>query len=311
MTQLHGDAARLRQVLFNLLGNAFKFTHQGEVGVEVETVGLYAGRVRVLIRVSDTGIGIAPADQQVIFDPFSQAQQWLNGGHGGTGLGLTICRRLVTMMDGSIEVESEPGVGSTFGVAVELERARRALSAPVKSGGSAACESGEPPAFARGARVLVAEDSPTNQLVVKTLLQRLGCEVEVVEDGEQALAEAARRGYDLILMDLRMPKLDGIEAAKAIRRLPGLAVAPPIVAVTADTLQREKKACAEAGMNAYIAKPIRRAELERVLRERLASRGSSGGDSVPVAYAAETASTRDAASLGDPGQRALTAGCGI
>ncbi len=301
VTQLHGDAARLRQVLFNLLGNAFKFTHHGEVGVEVETVALDGGRVRVLIRVSDTGIGIAPADQQLIFDPFSQAQQWLNGGHGGTGLGLTICRRLVTMMDGSIEVDSEPGVGSTFSIAVEFERARRSLRAPVKPGGPATWEYGEPRAFAKGACVLVAEDSPTNQLVVKTLLQRLGCEVEVVEDGEQALAAAGRRGYDLILMDLRMPKLGGLEAAKAIRRLPGLALTPPIVAVTADTLRREKKACAEAGMNAYIAKPIRRAELERVLREQLASHGTVRGD----AGADVSAGGADAASFAE---RTVTAG---
>ncbi len=271
--RLRGDSARLRQILFNLIGNAFKFTPSGEIRIEAHTRPTRDGRVRLSMEISDTGIGIALEDQKNIFAPFSQVQAGLRSEHGGTGLGLSICKRLVSMMHGEIEVHSRPGEGSRFRFWATLEpaphRPDEALGLPARDGAAEL-----PLAVPTGTRVLLAEDSPTNQLFVKTVLEQLGVTVDVAVDGEQAVQAARNTVFDLILMDLRMPKINGIEATKAIRSTPGRERRPAIVAITAETLSEERSACMKAGMNAYLTKPIRRDDLMAALSQQLSSQAA-------------------------------------
>ncbi len=258
---LAGDAGRLRQVLLNLLGNALKFTAQGEVEIAVSLVEESAEGALVRVAVRDTGIGIAPEAQAAMFEPFTQADASTTRRYGGTGLGLAIARRLVEAMGGQIGVESAPGQGSTFWLTLRLAR----------NGAAEDVNPAAPPARAmpgRRGRVLVAEDNAINRLVVVGLLQSLGCEVETVEDGRQA-AEAVGRGhYDLVLMDLHMPELDGFAATAAIRRREGAdgqGRHTPIVALTADALAGDAEKSRAAGMDDHLAKPLTRERLAAVL----------------------------------------------
>ncbi len=258
---LAGDAGRLRQVLLNLVGNALKFTAQGEVEIAMSLVEESAEGALVRVAVRDTGIGIAPEAQAAMFEPFTQADASTTRRYGGTGLGLAIARRLVEAMGGQIGVESAPGQGSTFWLTLRLAR----------NGAAEDVNPAAPPARAmpgRRGRVLVAEDNAINRLVVVGLLQSLGCEVETVEDGRQA-AEAVGRGhYDLVLMDLHMPELDGFAATAAIRRREGAdgqGRHTPIVALTADALAGDAEKSRAAGMDDHLAKPLTRERLAAVL----------------------------------------------
>jgi len=258
---LMGDPTRLRQVLTNLVGNALKFTAQGEVGIDVRPVEESAEGALVRVAVRDTGIGIAPEAQAAMFEPFTQADASTTRRYGGTGLGLAIARRLVEAMGGQIGMESAPGQGSTFWLTLRLAR----------NGAAEDVNPAAPPARAmpgRRGRVLVAEDNAINRLVVVGLLQSLGCEVETVEDGRQA-AEAVGRGhYDLVLMDLHMPELDGFAATAAIRRREGAdgqGRHTPIVALTADALAGDAEKSRAAGMDDHLAKPLTRERLAAVL----------------------------------------------
>src|SRR5579883_403320 len=258
---LAGDAGRLRQVLLNLLGNDLKFTAQGEVEIAVSLVEESAEGALVRVAVRDTGIGIAPEAQAAMFEPFTQADASTTRRYGGTGLGLAIARRLVEAMGGQIGMESAPGQGSTFWLTLRLAR----------NGAAEDVNPAAPPARAmpgRRGRVLVAEDNAINRLVVVGLLQSLGCEVETVEDGRQA-AEAVGRGhYDLVLMDLHMPELDGFAATAAIRRREGAdgqGRHTPIVALTADALAGDAEKSRAAGMDDHLAKPLTRERLAAVL----------------------------------------------
>ena len=244
---LVGDAGRLRQVLLNLAGNAVKFTEVGSVTLEAQVAGFAEGRVAVDFAVRDTGIGI-PADRQaLLFEMFSQVDTSMTRRHGGTGLGLAICKKLVELMGGRIAVQSEPGRGSAFSFRIVL---------PIANAVPAAGAAGDLPAAARPSRILLAEDNPVNQMLVAEVLRRAGHAVEVVEDGAAAVALAAEGRFDIVLMDVQMPGMDGLAAARRIRALPGAAGALPIVALTAHVQQQDAERCLAAGMNDHLTKPL-------------------------------------------------------
>ncbi|HZS87040.1 MAG TPA: MASE1 domain-containing protein [Chloroflexota bacterium] len=255
-----GDVGRLRQVLLNLVGNALKFTAQGAVGVQVGVVEESAEGVLLRITVRDTGIGIAPEAQARLFEPFTQADAATTRRYGGTGLGLAIAKRLVERMDGEIGVESALGQGSTFWVQLPLARAAAGVVPPaVRMQLGPVAPAPEVAESGTRGHILVAEDNAINRLVVVGLLQGLGYAVETAENGRQA-AEAVGRGhYDLVLMDLHMPELDGFAATAAIRRdeaAEGKGRRVPIVALTADALPGDAEKSLVAGMDDHLTKPI-------------------------------------------------------
>lgn len=265
--QLRGDALRLAQVLINLAGNAVKFTERGSVCVGVTTLAATPAHLRLRFAVKDTGIGIAPQDAQRLFRAYEQADNSTTRTQGGTGLGLAISQRLVALMGGAIGLDSQPGVGSTF--SFELTLARGSGPRPASSPASAT------PNFA-GARVLVAEDHPVNQELMLDLLEILGCEAEIASDGAEALDCARATAYDLILMDLRMPRMDGLEACRAIRALPQHR-GTPILAVTASAFSEDRRHCLDAGMNGSIRKPFTLATLANDLKQWLPDFARDGG----------------------------------
>jgi CheY-like chemotaxis protein len=257
---LEGDAARLQQILSNLVGNALKFTDVGSVEVEAARLP-YArpGMVRVLFTVSDTGIGIREQDLERLFESFTQAETNYRRRHQGAGLGLAIVKRLVDLMGGSMDLESEPGKGSTFHV-----------SLPFAESENAACRmpGRQQKAPAGAVRVLLAEDDAASQFTTLSLLDKLGYAADAVEDGERVLELLREKSFDLVLMDVQMPIMDGVEATKKIRA--GEAgtgnAAIPIVALTAYAMSGDRERFLEAGMNAYLPKPVDLAALDAVLR---------------------------------------------
>jgi signal transduction histidine kinase/CheY-like chemotaxis protein len=259
---IQGDVIRIQQVLFNLVGNAIKFTDRGTVQVSIE-VEPGAGRALTLhLVVSDTGIGIADSAMPTLFDRFTQADSTTMRRYGGSGLGLAITREIVQMMDGTITTTSTPGLGSRFAVAIPSRFADRGAAV------AAAAEPGQAAPSRPSLRILVAEDNDVNQILINAVLTRLGHVVHLVADGQLAV-EAVRRGdYDLVLMDLQMPGMDGMEATQAIRALGGAQAGLPIVAMTANAFEEDRQACLAAGMDDYIAKPIDMAQLARVLARR-------------------------------------------
>jgi two-component system sensor histidine kinase/response regulator len=245
---LVGDQIRLRQILLNLISNSIKFTEVGgvKVGVSVDSTG--QGDVVLHFTVSDTGIGIDPSKQATIFDAFEQADGSTTRQYGGTGLGLTICARLVALMNGRIWVESEPGYGSTFHFTAPFALA---AAAPPK-----AAAPDEPRDQALD--ILLAEDNPVNQRLALRLLERRGHRVTLAGNGQEAVELACIRHFDIVLMDVQMPVMDGLEAARQIRALDQ---SIPILAMTARALDGDRKRCLAAGMNAYTSKPIRPEEM--------------------------------------------------
>ncbi|NKI94001.1 ATP-binding protein [Rhizobacter sp. SG703] len=256
------DPVRLRQVLVNLLHNAIKFTERGTVALVVTLQEDTPQAVRLRFRVEDTGIGI-PADQLgLIFDAFTQVDGSSTRRHRGSGLGLAIVKQLVELMGGDIGVSSEPGVGSTFWVELAM---KKSTATPSPSPTAQAAE----PAAPRGplrAHVLLAEDDPVNQMVLHSMLVKLGCEVDIAADGAAAFRSAQAFRHDLIFMDLHMPVMDGHDAARHIRaweREQGGYT--PIVALTADALDGDRERCLEAGMNDVVTKPVSTAMLASVI----------------------------------------------
>jgi len=252
------DATRLRQVLINLIGNAIKFTETGSVDVglrfepdpEIRGETDAGGRLRVAVR--DTGIGIAREAQHKLFQRFVQIDGSDSRARGGTGLGLAISRQLVELMGGTIAVESAPGQGSTFRFAITAIPCDAPAAAPQR-------QRGAPPApfdVALPARILLAEDNRTNQHILSAYLALAGHSVRIVEDGHQAVAAAASEPFDLVLMDIQMPELDGVAAARRIRALDGCRSRVPIIARTAHAIEGYREACLAAGMTDHVTKPV-------------------------------------------------------
>ncbi|HEY8003031.1 MAG TPA: ATP-binding protein [Phenylobacterium sp.] len=253
-----GDSVRVRQILYNLISNALKFTETGGVDVTVSRTGK-----RLVLRVSDTGIGVAPEKLAGLFQKFEQADASTTRRYGGTGLGLAICRDLAELMEGAISAESRPGEGATFTVELPL---RRVAAAPRKRASRAV----EPTALVEGLslRVLAAEDNGMNQLVLKTLLEQVGVQAVMVGNGREAVEAWAREPWDLILMDVQMPEMDGPTAAGVIRareRTEGRA-RTPIVALTANAMAHQVAEYRQADMDDFVAKPIEAAQLYRVIQ---------------------------------------------
>jgi PAS domain S-box-containing protein len=246
--QLVGDATRIRQVVGNLISNAVKFTAEGSIDISAEPAIEHSldGTFRTRVTVRDTGIGIPPDKIGKLFQSFSQVDATTSRRFGGSGLGLAICRRLVEMMGGAIHVDSRPGEGSTFTFDFEARTPAPAESMPARAADSEL----EP------MRILVAEDNPVNQIVMRRVLQRLGCSVDLVPDGEGAIRQVQECQYDLLLMDLHMPGIDGREATRRIRFLQQGRAAIPIIALTASATIEDREACLAAGMNDFVVKPL-------------------------------------------------------
>ena len=248
-----GDPLRLGQVLLNLASNAVKFTHAGAVFVRVARTDETADVLSLCVEVSDTGIGITPEDQTRLFMAFEQADGSMTRRFGGTGLGLAISKRLVKLMGGELDVSSEPGKGSTFRMKLSLEKDKLPIPAASPVAGIEAAKYLR--AEYAGARILLAEDEPMNREVACCLLQDAGLEADLAEDGAAAVELARKSRYDLILMDMQMPCLNGIEATRIIRA-EVMNRNTPVVAMTANAFESDRQDCLDAGMNDHLGKPV-------------------------------------------------------
>ena len=250
---LVGDRTRLSQALVNYLGNAIKFTERGSVTLRAFVVETGASDLRVRFEVTDTGIGIGEAEQAGLFQAFRQVDESSTRAFGGTGLGLAITRRLALLMDGDVGVRSAPGQGSTFWLTARLGRSTVPVAADPPQGTSSRDRLR---ALHGGARILVVEDNRLNQTVLCELLRMGGLEPTLAADGQQAVDQVARMPFDLVLMDMQMPVLDGLAATRAIRQRMPASPLLPIVAMTANVFESDRQACLDAGMNDFLAKPV-------------------------------------------------------
>jgi CheY-like chemotaxis protein len=257
---LVGDALRLKQVLLNLTGNAIKFTSEGQIDVTVDLVELRAKTAAIRFGVRDTGIGIDVTTKRKLFHAFSQGDSSTTRRFGGTGLGLAISQRLVQHMGGQIHVESMPGKGSEFHFQLTLAIASDALAPRAAAVPAAA------PRLT--GRLLIVEDDRVNQRVIEMMLHNLGFQTAIVTDGEAAVEVAVTQPWDAVLMDCQMPGVDGFEATRRIRaRLAGRHL--PIIALTANAMASDREACLAAGMDDFVPKPIRQAELRAAIERWL------------------------------------------
>lgn len=332
-----GDDLRLRQVLLNLIGNAIKFTDQGEVHISLQRADSESPRnpspqatysaspapvapaeaklVRVCFRIRDTGIGIPPDKHRLIFEPFAQADSSMTRRHSGTGLGLTIASRIVEMMGGRIELDSQPGRGSCFWFTIPLQTAQKEApaQATLEAGSSleksqSAGECHMPGAPMQGVqssgrlRILVAEDNPVNQHLMRSLLEKRGHQVVVAGDGRAALESLEKGDFDLVLMDIQMPEIDGLEVSRRIRQREQTQGQDhlPVVALTAHATQEIRERCLEAGCDAYLCKPVHSQELYELV-DRIAAKRSRCEVSRAIAAtgAGRTEAVLDAGSLID------------
>jgi signal transduction histidine kinase len=263
-----GDASRLRQILINLVGNAVEFTGHGSITLGARVEARDSASVLLRFSVVDTGVGIAAEDQERIFSPFEQVDNSLTREHGGTGLGLALCRNFAGLMGSRIELRSAPGQGSTFSFAVRLQLDTRGAKLPVQAAAA------ERPVSLDGVRILVAEDDELSQEIILGLLEAQAVQVELATDGWAAVELAGRKRYDLILMDLHMPVMDGFEASVRIRAMPDYRTTP-IIALTSDEFSTVCDACQQAGMNDHVSKPFDSDQLCAVIGKWLRKSGTS------------------------------------
>jgi signal transduction histidine kinase/CheY-like chemotaxis protein len=261
--EVQGDPTRIRQILVNLLGNALKFTEDGGIRIETHWQPLDNEVLWFTCAVHDSGIGIAPQRLERMFDAFQQADSSISRRYGGTGLGLSIARTLAERMGGTLHARSTEGQGSVFTLEIPLPFSLRTHTE----------EPGNQPLghYGEGQEVLLVEDNPVNQTVIEAMLRSLGYRVSLVSDGVQAVHSASQCAYAAVLMDCRLPVMDGYEATRQIRQLHTYSKTP-IIALTANALQGDREACLQAGMNDYLAKPFKRADLERILLRWLSKR---------------------------------------
>ncbi|HKX27828.1 MAG TPA: ATP-binding protein, partial [Blastocatellia bacterium] len=289
---LIGDAGRLRQVLINLIGNAIKFTEQGGITIEIQNESQTDQSVQVRFAVSDTGVGISPEKQRLIFEAFSQADGSTTRQYGGTGLGLTICSRLVELMNGQIGVKSTPGQGSTFHFTVHFGRSTAVKKEEPAPPPKAAPATEPPPPAAASERpapqpsqlhILLAEDNLVNQKLTVRLLERRGYTVVVVGNGREAFDAVERERFDVVLMDVQMPEMDGLEATARIRqREQKSGTHIPIIAMTAHAMKGDRERCLEGGMDAYVSKPVQPAELFKTIAEMTVGTSNQSPDTEPM-----------------------------
>ncbi|PDV97137.1 hybrid sensor histidine kinase/response regulator [Candidatus Chloroploca asiatica] len=271
-TYVNGDETRVRQVLLNLLGNAIKFTSEGEVMLTATVERTAADTALVSFSVRDTGIGIPFAQQVRIFEPFVQADSSTARRYGGTGLGLAISHQLAHMMGGSLALQSEPGVGSTFTLHLPLAVVRQAALPQATP---------SDPASIQPLRILVAEDNLLNQDLIRRMLERMGHKMSVVANGHAAVTAVRQTAYDVVVMDMQMPELDGTGATQQIRALGQTVHQPYIIALTASALAGDRERALQTGMDAYLTKPVVGAELRQALAQVVPLVAASSPDRSP------------------------------
>ncbi|SEP32303.1 ATP-binding protein [Rhodopseudomonas pseudopalustris] len=280
---LTGDAARIRQVLLNLAFNAVKFTDHGSVSIVLTCVKRDDAHATIEWQVTDTGIGIPPEQMGSLFTEFAQGDASINRRFGGTGLGLAISRRIVEQMGGAIDVTSKPGEGSTFRFSLDLPWTNALISDHrLERVGNDDLRT-RIAMLGRPLRVLIAEDDATNQLVVMKMLQEFAADAQVVSDGAEALRMLAQEEFDVVLMDVRMPTMDGLAATRAIRSRGGALEGLPVIALTANAFPDDIRICREAGMTDFLAKPLRKPALVAAVLRALRGGGSAAGIAAPPA----------------------------
>lgn len=257
---LNGDPLRISQILMNLVNNAIKFTHKGKVELKVEMLDRSGQTIRLLFRISDTGIGISDEGKLMLFKEFSQSESSISRKYGGTGLGLAISKNLASLMNGEIGVESELGKGSEFWFRIPLKESMAMFDDEGEKVGQ----------LPRNIRILLAEDNLINQKVARLTLKQLGYECDVALNGLEAIRKYEDNPYDLILMDMQMPEVDGIQATRMIRELEQnqqMLVPAYVVALTANAMVEDKHLCLSVGMNDFLTKPFTEGELRHILMD--------------------------------------------
>jgi signal transduction histidine kinase/CheY-like chemotaxis protein len=264
-----GDSIRLNQVLLNLINNAIKFTDHGEVNIHITGIKLTSTRTQLEIKVNDSGIGILPDVLETLFDPFKQADESTTRKYGGTGLGLAISKQIIDLMGGSISARSEPLVGSSFIVLLTLKRDN---SVDLEESSDNYADDAEATTAILRGHVLVVDDNEINRIIAQHMLEDFGLTVAIAENGKEALAQLQKQQFDLILMDCEMPIMDGYEASRKIRAMQSLEERTPIVALTADAFDENRKKCKEAGMDCFLSKPIMQSVLLDVAQRWIKTR---------------------------------------